>query len=380
MPNILTKADSRVPIILNNLTDKSISLKKNRFIGTAMEICGVIDEEGVIMRTEISKRSQQPSSQKSAAPVLVLRRLGRSGTVLITELNSIIEKTIPIPEIETCIDTLRCTCQLSYISNIRSKGKSSRYRCLQPTIAPDSLQVIGGKEYEYFASRVLAPAQRKYCTQERTVSDCNLQTIQEYLLGQQFIIRTDHNSLTWLLRFKMIEELARFGFNIKSRSEQETQGSLAGTLCSNQSIVPVLYEITSRKKEMVIHHDRIKQCDDEIVHLDKETSKPSVWSVCSEGNMDSRKEENELLMTGIMSEEELDYEEEENQDHLTEPKRQIAIRGEATNVRLRHRECDICFHTFTNPRRHTIQTHLPWYVAPETACWICGTQEQTAIS
>ncbi|CAC5358488.1 unnamed protein product [Mytilus coruscus] len=77
-----------------------------------------------------------------------------------------------------------------------------------------------------------------------------------------------------------------------------------------------------------------------------------------------------------MSEEELDYE--EDQDHLNEPKRQVAIRGEAKNVRLRHRECDICFHTFTNPRRHTIQTHLPWYVAPETACWICGTQEQTA--
>ncbi|CAC5404212.1 tatD [Mytilus coruscus] len=77
-----------------------------------------------------------------------------------------------------------------------------------------------------------------------------------------------------------------------------------------------------------------------------------------------------------MSQEELDYE--EDQDHLNEPKRQVAIRGEAKNVRLRHRECDICFHTFTNPRRHTIQTHLPWYVAPETACWICGTQEQTA--
>ncbi|CAG2255736.1 unnamed protein product [Mytilus edulis] len=86
----------------------------------------------------------------------------------------------------------------------------------------------------------------------------------------------------------------------------------------------------------------------------------------------------EYVKTGIMSEEELDYEEEENQDHLTEPKRQVAIRGEATNVRLRHRECDICLHTFTNPIRHAIQTHLPWYVVPETACWICGTQEQTA--
>ncbi|CAC5414740.1 unnamed protein product [Mytilus coruscus] len=44
MPNILTKADLRVPIVLNNLTDKTISLKKNRVIGTAMEICEVIDE------------------------------------------------------------------------------------------------------------------------------------------------------------------------------------------------------------------------------------------------------------------------------------------------------------------------------------------------
>ncbi|CAC5396879.1 unnamed protein product [Mytilus coruscus] len=44
MPNMLTKADLRVPIVLNNLTDKTISLKKNRVIGTAMEICEVIDE------------------------------------------------------------------------------------------------------------------------------------------------------------------------------------------------------------------------------------------------------------------------------------------------------------------------------------------------
>ncbi|XP_071140676.1 interaptin-like [Mytilus edulis] len=57
MPNILTKADSRVPIILNNLTDKSISLKKNRFIGTAMEICGVIDEERCDYEDRASVRS-----------------------------------------------------------------------------------------------------------------------------------------------------------------------------------------------------------------------------------------------------------------------------------------------------------------------------------
>ncbi|CAC5414738.1 tatD [Mytilus coruscus] len=51
-----------------------------------------------------------------------------------------------------------------------------------------------------------------------------------------------------------------------------------------------------------------------------------------------------------MSQEELDYE--EDQDHLNEPKRQVAIRGEAKNVRLRHRECDICFHIYQPKETH----------------------------
>ncbi|CAC5400386.1 tatD [Mytilus coruscus] len=63
-----------------------------------------------------------------------------------------------------------------------------------------------------------------------------------------------------------------------------------------------------------------------------------------------------FIDSGKMREDELDYE--EDQDHLNDAKRQVAIRGEAKNARLRHRECDICFHTFTNPRRHTIQIHL----------------------
>ncbi|CAG2227664.1 unnamed protein product [Mytilus edulis] len=58
---------------------------------------------------------------------------------------------------------------------------------------------------------------------------------------------------------------------------------------------PVLYEITGRKKEMVIHHDRIKQCDDEIVPLWIKRLRNRLFGQCvPEGNMDSRKEENEL--------------------------------------------------------------------------------------
>ncbi|CAC5425680.1 unnamed protein product [Mytilus coruscus] len=58
---------------------------------------------------------------------------------------------------------------------------------------------------------------------------------------------------------------------------------------------PVLYEITGRKKEMIIHHDRIKQCDDEIVPLWIKRLRNRLFGQCvPEGNIDSRKEENEL--------------------------------------------------------------------------------------
>ncbi|CAC5400387.1 unnamed protein product [Mytilus coruscus] len=58
---------------------------------------------------------------------------------------------------------------------------------------------------------------------------------------------------------------------------------------------PVLYEITGRKKEMIVHHDRIKQCDDEIVPLWIKRLRNRLFGQCvPEENIDSRKEENEL--------------------------------------------------------------------------------------
>lgn len=70
-------------------------------------------------------------------------------------------------------------------------------------------------------------------------------------------------------------------------------------------------------------------------------------------------------------EEELDYEDDEVQE---EDIREVSHRGAAPDNANR-RKCDICQHRFTMPRNHTLQTHLPWYVAPDTACWICGTQQ-----
>jgi hypothetical protein len=63
-----------------------------------------------------------------------------------------------------------------------------------------------------FASHVLLKHQRRYCTTRKellaVVKFCR--HFRHYLLGHKFLCRTDHNSLTWLLRFKHIEgQLAR---------------------------------------------------------------------------------------------------------------------------------------------------------------------------
>ena len=78
-----------------------------------------------------------------------------------------------------------------------------------------------------YGSYVLTPAQQKYCTTRKELLAIVRFTRQyrHYLLGRRFTIRTDHNSLTWLLRFKNIqgmlarwlEELSQFDMIIIHR-------------------------------------------------------------------------------------------------------------------------------------------------------------------
>lgn len=58
-----------------------------------------------------------------------------------------------------------------------------------------------------YASHVLLKPQRQYCTTRKdllaVVKFCR--HFRHYLLGRRFLLRTDHNSLIWLMRFKHIE-------------------------------------------------------------------------------------------------------------------------------------------------------------------------------
>lgn len=49
------------------------------------------------------------------------------------------------------------------------------------------------------------------------------------------------------------------------------------------------------------------------------------------------------------------------------------IRG-ATQRHNKGRKCPLCPGRFINVRRHVVRSHLPWYMAPFTACWECKLQ------
>ena len=64
-----------------------------------------------------------------------------------------------------------------------------------------------------YGSFILTPAQRRYCTTRKELLSVIRFTRQfrYYLLGRQFLLRTDHNSLIWLMKFKNIEgQLSRW--------------------------------------------------------------------------------------------------------------------------------------------------------------------------
>ena len=96
-------------------------------------------------------------------------------------------------------------------------------------IGCELLQIVDGKERVIaFGSYSLTPAQRRYCTTRKELLAVIRFTRQfrHYLLGRNFIVRTDHNSLTWLMSFKNIEgqlarwmeELSQFDMSIVHRA------------------------------------------------------------------------------------------------------------------------------------------------------------------
>ena len=86
-----------------------------------------------------------------------------------------------------------------------------------------------------FGSFVLDSAQRSYCaTRKELLAVVRLtRHFKHYLLGRRFTLRTDHNSLLWLMGFKniegqvarWIEELAVYNMEIVHRPGQDNENA-----------------------------------------------------------------------------------------------------------------------------------------------------------
>ena len=94
-------------------------------------------------------------------------------------------------------------------------------------------QIVNGEERVlFYASNSLSKTEQNYCTTRRELLAIvkYLKYFRHYLLGQQFILRTDHKSLTWLMNWKdpsscqyfsWIEEIQQYNFEIQHRSGKE---------------------------------------------------------------------------------------------------------------------------------------------------------------
>ena len=96
-------------------------------------------------------------------------------------------------------------------------------------IGAELIQVQNGAERVIaYSSFSLTPEQKNYCTTRKELLAIVRFTRQfrYYLLGNIFTVRTDHSSLTWLLRFKepqgqlarWIEELSQYLMVVKHRA------------------------------------------------------------------------------------------------------------------------------------------------------------------
>jgi hypothetical protein len=73
------------------------------------------------------------------------------------------------------------------------------------TIGAELSQIQDGVERTIaYASNTLIPTQRNYCTTRKELLALIRFTRQfrHFILGRRFMVRTDHNSLAWLMRIK----------------------------------------------------------------------------------------------------------------------------------------------------------------------------------
>ena len=152
------------------------------------------------------------------------------------------------------------------------------------------IQDDGSERVISYASRVLSRAERRFCVTRRELLAVVtfVQHFRPYLLGREFLLRTDHGSLTWLSNFKQpegqlarwLERLQEFHLRIQHRPGKKHQNAdaLSRRPCSQcgrdnhdsdmpEKIEAVQQEINSTLSEKTPAEIRQLQLDDKPIGL-----------------------------------------------------------------------------------------------------------------
>ncbi|XP_077869142.1 uncharacterized protein LOC144360123 [Saccoglossus kowalevskii] len=211
--------------------------------------CFVQEEEAHLKKMLESGVIEPLVSEWMSAPVLVRKGDGKvRWCVDYRALNNVTVKDVfPLPLVEECLDTLSEPFewegeQQAAFDAIRNALISAPVLALPTRVDPfildtdasnlaigaELLQVQDNEERVItYGSFALSSEQRRYCTTRKELLAVVHFTRQfrHYLLGNHFIVRTDHSSLTCLLRFKepqgqlarWLEELSQYDMTVEHR-------------------------------------------------------------------------------------------------------------------------------------------------------------------
>ena len=255
--------------VFDRLREAGLTLKPSKcvFFQTEVNYLGhVISRNGI--STDPAKISQvekwpAPQSVKEVQQFLGLasyyRRFVRDFASVARPLHRLTEKTAKFEWTTECDDAFRtlrrklCSAPILAFPNFHN-------RFILDTDASNSgiggvlsqLDDGGNERVVAYASRSLSKAERRYCVTRRELLAVVTftQHFRPYLLGREFLLRTDHGSLTWMQSFKepegqlarWLEKLQEYQFSIVHRqgrkhSNADALSRIPCTQCGRESHV-----------------------------------------------------------------------------------------------------------------------------------------------
>ena len=235
---------NNIGMVLERLREAGLKVKPAKCVFFKKEVSflgHVVSNKGI--STDPSKAGKiahwpTPSTLSQLQQFLGLasyyRRFIRNFATISRPLHRLTEKNTPFNWTTECDNAFIYLKKLLTTAPILSFPDFSRSFILDTDASNDGIGAVlsqrhnDGREYVIaYASRSLSKSERNYSVTRRELLAIVTFTnhFRQYLLGQKFILRTDHHSLTWLTNFKnpegqlarWLEKLSEYSFHIEHR-------------------------------------------------------------------------------------------------------------------------------------------------------------------